>query len=217
MVLPYVAVGKALQESLMTDTCTIMRNGSVVATDVRCRFHSFRLFTETPDPTDANTRSMSEWGWTLPLGTDVAIGDTIFNADVSTIAGEVLHKFDTWGMAIRVQATMPKDAIADTAITLYRFNDDTEVWDDIGDYMVAIHYDRNLPTETPPRFAPAGTALYKGGTVVGDLDFVPKNGDRFTLINDAGEKLPCVVQFLLPGQPQRHEARFEIDVAGPRM
>jgi hypothetical protein len=214
VVVPYLSVLRAAHSALLTDSCTIYRNGVQVGGIIPCRIHSSRLLTETPDPTDANTRSLSEWGWTLPMGTNVQIGDEIRKADgtLNTIVGEVLHSQDTWGLAVRVWSSKPKDAVALTAITVKRFNETTETWSTLGTFNVRIHYDRNLPTETPVRFSPAGTTLYKSGVVAGDMTFDVQPGDRFK-----HNGLAYVIDFRLPDQPQRKEARFEVDVSGARM
>lgn len=214
MVMPYLDILRSAHQSLLTDSCTIWREGVQVGGVIPCRIHSSRLLTETPDPTDANTRSLSEWGWTLPHGTDVEIGDEIRSGDgeLITIAGEVLHTMDTWGLAVRVWSSRPKDAVALTTITIKRFNETTETWSTFGTFDVRIHYDRNLPTETPVRFSPAGTSLYKSGVVAGDMTFDVRPGDRFKHNN-----MPYVIEFRLPDQPQRKEARFEVDVSGARM
>jgi len=212
MVLPVIPRGIALQESLMTDKAIIARNGIVIVSKVKCRVTASRLLTDTPDPSDANTRIMAEWGWTLPLGTDVEVGDTIakYDGSLSTIAGEVL-KDDTWATAIRVWATRPKDAVALSHIDLYRFDNATETWEFVSAHDVHIHFDRNMPVETPPRYAPAGISLTKGGVVAGPLDFQPQTGDRF--VHDG---FPCVITSVMPGQPQRTEAAFSMDISGPR-
>lgn len=216
MVLPHLPVGRALQDALMTDTCDIFDlSGAQVGTAVPCRIHHSRLFTATPDPNDANLRDLAEFGLTVPLGTDVDLGYTLEFNGLSVIAGEVL-KHDTWATAIRIWASRPKDAVGTQTITLWRLNDTTEEWDDIGDFSVRIHFDRNLATQTPVRYSPANTAMYKGGTVIGDLNFPVTGGDRFT-IGSGANTLACVVDYVLPGQPQRIEAHFQVDVSGPRL
>jgi hypothetical protein len=195
-----------------TESCRIVRNGTVIATNVPCRLHNARLFTETPDPQDANVRSMAEWGWTLPLGTDVDWGDYIELSDgsLSTIAGEVL-KWDTWATAIRVWATRPKVVVRDTQITLVRPNDTNDDLQIVGTYWVNIIYDRNQPEEVPIRFSPQGHTLSKGGIVIGDLAFPARSGDLFEYSG-----LQCRIEYVLPGQPQHIEARFTADISGVR-
>lgn len=207
---PYL---KDMQESLMTERCRIIRNGILVASDVACRVTSSRLFAEPADPQDANMRSMQEWGWTMPLGTDVEVGDVIEKMDnsISTIAGEVM-KHDTWATAIRVWATRPKTSTPHVTITLYRLADVTEVWTSMGSFDVQVVWDRNAPTETPIRYSPSGHAVYKGGWVIGDMDFDPQVGDRFAL-----DGYGAYIADVAPFQPQRREAKFQIDISGSHL
>lgn len=214
MVLPFIQAGRALQERLMTDTAEIsLADGTIIAASVACRVHHERLFSETPDPIDANTRSMFEWVWTFPAGTNVEVGYYIRKPawDRYTIVGEVM-KDGTWEMATRAWATEPKDAVQITEIELWRYSEIADDLVSVGTFNVRIHYDRNLPEETPARYSPTTVASYKGGTVVGDLDFDVEVGDRFAI----GD-YPATISHILPFQPQRIEARFEMDVSGDRM
>jgi hypothetical protein len=159
-------------------------------------------------------RSMREWGWTIPWSYKelVRVGDYIEKMDgsLSTIAGEVL-KDDTWATAVRIWATRPKSAVGDTSIILIRYQEGIDDYQPVGTYLVKVHYDRNQPVEVPTRFATQGQTLYKGGSVIGDLDFDVQQGDRFAL-----DGYQCTVEYVLPQQPQWIEARFVIDISGAR-
>lgn len=219
MVLPFVARGRALQERLMTDRCRVQRDTGadvvVVADDIPCRIHKDRLYSEPGDPQDANFRSTQEWGFTLPVGVDVAIADYMECPDkgVSVIVGEVLHKY-TWQMATRVWGTEPKVSTPTAIVPFSRYDPVLDDWDVLGDLAVQVVYDRNQPSSTPVRFVPGGRAVYKGGAfiVAKDAAFMPRQGDRFTLDGLGGH-----VEYVLPEQPQHVEVRFQIDISGERM
>lgn len=214
--LPFIPFAQDIQESLMTDACTITRNGSVVYDSIPCRVHHERLFTETPDPQDANTRSTFEWAWTMPAGTLVQVADVVTKdgSSISSIIGEVMLG-GTWETAARAWGTSPKDAVQPTTITLMRYNSGTDEFDSVGSFVVTIHYDRNLPEETPARYSPTGSASYKGGTVAGTLSFTPQVGDRFNI--GTNPIIPASIVYVLPNQPQRVEARFEAEISGHRL
>lgn len=207
---PYL---RSIQESLMSERCRILRNGVEIATNVHCRKTSSRLFAEPPDPSDANMRSMQEWGWTVPLGTDVEIGDTVelMDGSLSTIAGEVM-KDDTWASAIRIWATRPKTSTPHTSVTLWRFSDADEEWQEVDTFDVQIVWDRNRPTDTPLRYAPAARTTYKGGWIIGDADLDVRVSDRFSLDGKA-----AFVTDVAPFQPQRVEAKFQLDISGANL
>ena len=207
---PYLRV---IQEDLMTERCRIIRDSVLVVDDVPCRVTSSRLFAEPPDPSDANMRSMQEWGWTLPLGFDVEVGDTLEKMDgsLSTIAGEVM-KDDTWATAIRVWATRPKSSVPHTTVTIWRFDDTAEVWAEQDTYDVQVVWDRNRPEETPVRYAPAARTMYKGGWIIGALAMDVRVGDRFAL----GDNAAFIVDVAM-FQPQRTEAKFRIDISGSNL
>lgn len=211
--LPFVAPLSALQNRLMTDTCRIVRNGSVLTSSVPCRVHKDRLFTEPADPQDANFRSMQEWGFTLPTGTDVRIGDEmrLLEHGISAVIGEVLP-YDTWQIALRVWGTEPKLATPSIAVVLWRYSPSLDDWQALPSQEVQLIYDRNQPEESPVRYVPAGRAVYKNGALVGGLDFDVAIGDRFTVDGYAAS-----ITMVLPEQPQRIEARFRLDMSGDRI
>lgn len=205
---------RTLQESLMTESCRIVREGVVIDTGIPCRKTSSRLFAEPGDPQDANMRSMAEWGWTMPIDVDVQVGDAVELTDgsLSTIAGEVLQD-DTWVIATRVWATRPKTASPTTTVSLYRFNDGVDDYVLVGTFDVQIVYDRISPEETPIRYAQAARTFSKGGWIIGALGFAPQVGDTFNL---GPQDYAAVITEVLPFQPQRVEARFTVDTGGPR-
>lgn len=210
MVLSYVPMLRTVQEQLMTDRVRIVRVGDVIANNVPCRITAARLFAEPADPHDANLRSVSEWGFTLPSGTDIAVSDAIEKTDgsLSAIVGEVVSG-DTWETAVRVWATRPKSATPTVTVTLWRYQSGLDDFSQIGTYDVQVVFDRVSPRSTPIRYAPAGRSTYQGGTLIGDLDFTAEVDDRFTL-----DGLACVVTQVLPQQPQRIEAKFIMDEGG---
>lgn len=207
---------REMQASLMTDRCTLIRNGIPIETDIPCRVHKDRLFTEPGDPQDANLRSTQEWGITMPVATPALVGDTVIfsttNRAISVIAGEVLQG-DTWETATRIWGTEPKIPTPEVIVTLWRYDPDTDDWAEEGDVTGNIVYDRNAPEEAPVRYAPGGQAMYKNGTLIVALnaDPSPKTGDRFDLFGYA-----ATVTMVLPGQPQHTEARFRLDISGDR-
>lgn len=209
---PMLAPLRAIQRALMTEECAIKRDGSLIAT-VACRKHKDRLFSEPGDPQDANLRSTQEWGFTFPEGTDVEVSDTVEGPDgsPSIIVGEVLRG-DTWEIAVRVWGTEPKTATPHTTVTLWRYDSDDDDWAEAWTGDVQVVYDRNKPIESPVRFVPAGRSVYKGGAIVGPLDMDVRVGDRFTLDGFAAN-----ITYVLPEQPQRVEAHFDLDVSGPRI
>lgn len=210
MVLQYVPALRALQESLMTDRVRIIRIGAIVANNVPARITSSRLFAEPADPHDANLRSLSEWGLTMPKGTDARVSDTIEKTDgsLTLIIGEVVTG-DTWETAVRVWATKPKSATPLTEVTLYRYQSGLDDWAMFATYMVQVVFDRVAPESTPIRYAAAGRSSYQGGTLIGPMSFAPLIDDRFTL----GGK-GCVITQVLPQQPQHIEAKFIMDEGG---
>lgn len=203
----------SIQNRLMTDTCRVLRNGSVVTNAIACRVHKDRLFTEPADPQDANFRSTQEWGFTMPTGTDVRIGDEVqLQAhSISAIIGEVLYH-DTWQTALRVWGTEPKLATPTIPVVLWRYNPTLDDWEGMTAQNVQIIYDRNQPEESPVRYVPAGRAVYKHGALIGGLDFDVKIGDRFTI-----DGFSASITMLLPEQPQHIEARFRMDLSGDRI
>lgn len=209
-IITYLDRLRSLQESLMTDTCRIVRDGIEIADDVPCRLSAQRLFTEPGDPSDANMRSMLEWAWTLPWDQDVQPGDYVELTDgsLSTIIGEVLNK-DTWKVATRCFGTRPKQATPNITIALYRYQSGADDWILHDTFEVRIVYDRNAADETPVRYSPASSSRLKAGWVIGDLSFDPEVGDRFTI----GGQAAYIIE-VLPEQPQRVEAKFELDLGG---
>lgn len=208
---------RAWHEQLLTDRCTIVRQGVPFKADVACRTHKDRLFSEPGDPQDANVRSMQEWGITLLTGTGSRIGDTItftdksIDAPISIIVGEVLSG-DTWQIMERAWGTEPKISTPEITVTLWRYDPFTDDWAEIDPPVTGnIVYDRTSPEATPIRYSPAGQALYKDGTFIVPLGTDIRNGDRFTI-----EGLSAVIWQILPGQPQHIEAKFRLDISGDR-
>jgi hypothetical protein len=214
--LQFVSPMRALQESLMTDRCTVSRHGVTIQADIPCRVHKDRLFSEPGDPQDANLRSTQEWGVTMPANTAVNVGDDVifatFNRDISIIVGEVLQG-DTWEIATRVWGTEPKVATPEVTVTLWRYDPNIDEWAEEGDVTGNIIYDRNQPEEAPVRYSPAGQAMYKNGALIVPLDSdpMPTTGDRFDLLGYS-----AAVTMVLPAQPQHVEARFRLDISGDR-
>lgn len=205
---------REFQESLMTNTLDTYRAGSIHLTDVPCRVTSNRLFAEPADPYDANVRSMAEWGFTVPHGTDVVVGDRIVcvsqGLTLDLNAGEVVAG-DTWETAVRIWCNKPKTATPHVSIVLWRYNTGTDDFVALSAQDVQVVYDRNAPVETPLRYSPATRSSYKGGWLVGDPTFDVAAEDRFVLDGYHG-----IISQVLPEQPQRIEAAFILDVGGPR-
>ena len=211
MVLPFVPGLRRVQEMLMTESAAIYRHGVLVSPAVPCRIHVSRLFAESADPSDANMRSMSEWGFTMPWNTNVEIGDQLLSGVIDCVAGEVLQH-DTWKTAVRVWATRPKLATPQTTLTFYRPNNVDNNLALVGTFTVQVVFDRNKPVEPPIRYVPGGRAFWKGGWFVGEMELaVLLPEDRFVLDGMAG-----VVVEILPIQPQHMEVRFLIDEGGVR-
>jgi hypothetical protein len=212
MVVALLPVLRASQRRLMTETVDVYRAGILVHANVPARITSSRLFTEPADPHDANLRSTSEWGFTLPWSVEVLVADTIvFHAGAnSAIVGEVLQD-DTWKTATRVWATRPKTATPPVSITFYRYSSGSDDWVSVGAHTVQVVFDRVAALETPLRYSPAGRSSYQGGTLIGDLTFAPVVDDRFALNSYA-----CIIDAVLPNQPQHVEAHFLMDMSGAR-
>jgi hypothetical protein len=210
MVLPYLPKLRALHNLLMTDVVTIYRGGTLIASNVPCRKHNNRLLAEPADPSDANMRSVMEWGFTMPWGTDCQVGDHLVSGEIDVIVGESLRT-DTWGVAVRVWGTRPREVTERFSLTFYRGSYDSDVQTTVGPYTVRVVYDRNKPEEAPIRYTPAGHSIYKSGWLIGDLSFNVRPGDRFMLDGYAG-----VITEVLPKQPQHREARFALDEGGDR-
>lgn len=217
MVLPYLPSLRAVQTNLMTDRVQVVRDGDVVYEDVPARVVSSRLFSEPGDPHDANLRSTQEYGFTIPYTyTGVRVADVIEQLDVddnvilSVIAGEVLAG-DTWSTAIRIWGTRPKLATPTTSVTLWRFDTGTDDYIEYETFDVQVVFDRVQPEETPLRYAPAGRSSYQGGVLVGDLTFTPAVDDRFAL-----GAYGCIIDAVMPIQPQHIEAHFKMDMSGVR-
>lgn len=211
MVVQFLPRLRAVQNRLMTDVVSIYRGGTLIAADVPCRIHNNRLLAEPADPSDANMRSVMEWGFTMPWGTDCRVGDRLVARDeIDVIAGESLWT-DTWGTAVRVWATKPREVTGYMDMTFYRANSLNESVQTIGPFRVRLVYDRNQPVESPVRYTPGGHSLYKGGWFIGDMTFAVVTGDRFIYEGWGG-----VVTEVLPMQPQHIEAKFIFDEGGPR-
>jgi len=211
VVLPYLPMLRTVQNRLMTEQVDIFRHGTLVSAHVPCRITVSRLFAEPGDPSDANMRSSSEWGFTVPWNTNVAIGDQLITGLIDCIAGEVL-KDDTWKTAVRIWATRPKLATPQISITFYRPNNEDASTLALGPFTVNVVFNRNQPTESPIRYVPAGRSQWKGGWFVGDMGLaVVQPEDRFVLDGMAG-----VVVEILPVQPQHIEVRFLMDEGGAR-
>lgn len=214
LITPYLPTLRDAQRRLMTDRMDVVRNGVAVYEAVPCRATSNRLFAEPADPKDANMRSMAEWGITYPVSYDLAVGDhlTIVTSlmTIEVIVGEVVEG-DTWQVAGRAWGNRPKVATPQIAVTIFRFDYDSEIWQELPEQLVNLVYDRNQPRSTPVRFAPGGHASYQGGWLIGGPDFDVQIEDRFT-IDDIG----AVIVEVLPQQPQRCEARFVMDITGVR-
>lgn len=222
MVVSYLPMLRAAQEVLMTDVVQVVRDGVVIHADVPARITASRLFAEPGDPHDANLRSTQEFGFTIPaLYSDVIVGDTIEKLDgggnvmLSVIAGEVMSH-DTWMTAVRIWATRPKTATPLVDVQLWRYDNATQDYvkllTGLGDpfvQTVQVVFDRIQPNETPLRYSPGGRTSYQGGTLIGDLSFDVRLDDRFTL-NTYG----CIVDEVLPMQPQHIEAHFVMDLSG---
>jgi hypothetical protein len=128
----------------------------------------------------------------------------------SAIVGEVLQD-DTWKTATRVWATRPKTATPPVSITFYRYSSGSDDWVSVGAHTVQVVFDRVAALETPLRYSPAGRSSYQGGTLIGDLTFAPVVDDRFALNSYA-----CIIDAVLPNQPQHVEAHFLMDMSGAR-
>jgi hypothetical protein len=210
MVLPFLPLLRATQNRLMTQTVDIYRRGVQIGFNVPCRIHNNRLLAEPADPSDANMRSVMEWGFTMPIGTDCHVGDRLICGSIDVIAGEALST-DTWATAVRVWATRPREVTAYMEMTFYRGNSVDASMIALGPYTVRLVYDRNQPAETPVRYTPAAHSQNKGGWFIGDLSFGVQPGDRFMLDGYGG-----VITEVLPKQPQHIEAKFIFDEGGPR-
>jgi hypothetical protein len=210
MVVQFLPRLRAVQEMLMTQTVDIYRRDVQIGFAVPCRIHNNRLLAEPADPSDANMRSVMEWGFTMPVTTDCIVGDRLVCGQIDVIAGESLWT-DTWATALRVWATRPREVTEQMSILFKRPNEDDATMLDIGPFTVRVVYNRNEPTEAPVRYSPAGRAVYKGGWLIGDQSFAVISGDLFLL-----EGLNGVITEVLPKQPQHIEARFLIDEGGAR-
>lgn len=196
----------AFQTALLTDTLSIYRDGVLIASNIPCRAHPNRLFAEPGDPSDANMRSMGEWGITMPISADVRVSDRLVvttpGGTLDLNVGEV-EKAGTWQIMQRAWGNRPKTATPHIWITLRR--GDTI----LPPQYVQVVYDRNRPEERPERYTPAARTSYKGGWLIGDTSFDVQVEDIFTLDGLAG-----VIVQVLPLQPQRKEAKFMLDVGG---
>lgn len=210
MVISYLPRLRAIQTSLMTNSVTIYRGATLIAANVPCRFHNNRLLAEPADPSDANMRSIMEWGFTMPWGTDCRVGDRLISGEIDIIVGESLRT-DTWGTAVRAWGTRPREVTERFQMTFYRGSYDSDALVPIGPFEVRVVYDRNKPDEAPVRYVPAGHSVYKGGWFISDLNFSVRVGDRFMLEGYGG-----VITEVLPKQPQHIEARFLLDEGGDR-
>lgn len=210
MVLPLVPRLRAVQTMLMTETVAIYRAGTLVASAIPCRKHNNRLLAEPADPSDANMRSVMEWGFTMPWGTDCQVGDQLISGEIDIIVGESLRT-DTWGTAVRAWGTRPREVTEFFMLTFYRGNSSDETLSALGPFKIRLVYDRNRPAEAPVRYTPGAHSQYKGGWFIGDLSFAVQPGDRFMLDGYGG-----FINEVLPRQPQHIEARFTFDEGGPR-
>src|SRR6478609_9378969 len=173
MVIALLPALRSMQNQLMTDVIDIYDGLTLVAEDVPARVTSSRLFSEPADPHDANLRSTSEWGFTIPYDQPCEVSYTIKfgpGKAQSCIVGEVLQD-DTWKTATRIWATRPKTATPGIILVLSRYDPDTDDFAELDPQEVQVVFDRVAPTQTPLRYAPAGRSSYQGGTLIGDLTF----------------------------------------------
>lgn len=213
---PNLTVMRLVQQELMTETATLIRNG-LSQGSFNFRVGSERMFTEPSDPQDANTRSATQWGFTFAWNADVQVGDVLVFSSPSqhTVIGEVLDH-NTWQIATRAFGMKPKFATPVIAVSFFRYNSTTESHTDtVAPQSVRVVYDHVAPAETPIRYSPAGRSQYQGGRLIKedswDVGFDVQVGDQFFLYGQ-----PAVITEVLGGQPLATEARFDVNISGPR-
>lgn len=228
-VLPDLSPLRDVQRSLMTETCVIADLGGTVViwTDpltgqttinIPCRKHQQIADADTADPEDADTRSLANWRFTVPPDVRVETGFRVtFTGNLGeTLTGSVGEELDhdTTKIATRFAVTLPKFAVPQLLLTLYRDADDDGTWLALPAQPVRLVFDRLQPEEAEARFSPAAYSAQKGGRLIGNgVDdpepFDVRVGDRFRY--DEG---PGVVLAVLEGNPDKIEARFALDIGG---
>jgi hypothetical protein len=221
---PDVALLRRVQRGLMDQTCLIANlTGTPVGWHdpslgrivypIPCRTHQQITNADSPDPEDADTRSLANWRFTVPHDVDVRMAYRVqftghLGEPLEGSVGEELDH-DTWKIATRFAITNPKLAVPQTMLVLWRDVGNDGTWVALPAQPVRIVYDRLQPEETQGRFSPAAFSSRKGGRIIGPLGMDVTVGDRFKL-SDA----PGIIVAHLPGNPDITEVRFTLDIGG---
>lgn len=209
------------QESLMTDSVVVVRNNLVVPwirtgqITVPCRVHGFHTEVVSPDPGDANFRSMKEWIFTLPWDMDVVIGDFLTakfaktRYILSTIVGET-SDHETWKISTRAYGTIQKNAVQETTITFKRDDGEGNLTV-VGTYQVKLVQEHTAPIEVALRYTEYARSSLAAVRLIfdGQPDVPIQEGDEFVVDGHWG-----IVREVFPDQPQRTEAMAFVDFSG---
>lgn len=220
---PLIKYNRRYQESLMTDSCVVVRSGVPVSwprtssTVIPCRIGEERTIVASPDPQDANTRSQNEWLATMPWDMPITAGDALTatfqetGQTFSAIVGET-NLPQSWTIAARSVMSKPKTAVAPSVLLFRRDTDGDGLFETtLGPYNVAVVIDRVNPLEVPLRYAQAGRSSYAPvrllfvETPVSPVDV----DDIFVWDGKYG-----VVVAVTPNTPQQAEARAIVDFGG---
>ena len=222
---PLIEFNRSYQESLMGDSCVILRGGSLVSwtrdglstTIIPCRVGEERTLAVSSDPLDANTRTLNEWAITLPWDIVPEIGDQVTatieetGVEFSTVVGES-NQPQSWPLASRIIGGKPKTAVGAENITYKRDQDGDGVFEMIvGTFATKIVLDRTAPLEVPLRYSQAARTSYAPVRLIFDNQTgVPIQTDDIFLTQGRYG----VVVAVTPGQVQQTEARALVDFGG---
>lgn len=206
------------QESLMTDSCIVQRDGSSVvwprnnSASIPCRVGYVHTFPASGDPQDGRAKDLSVLAVTMPHDFPVENADVLTWSGDSFIVGET-NRPQTWLVASRAFVTKQKTAVGMTSLTFTRRNYDTGVVSVVATYNVRIIFNKEEPIEIPNRYSLVAGAAFKSVTIIFEDGINPiiQKDDAFEYDNKFG-----FIQTIVPDQPLRVEAYAWIDFGGSR-
>ena len=209
---------RLFQESLMTDSCAVYRDGVIVpwsrtnAVQIPCRVGHVHVFPASGDPLDARAKDLSVIAVTLPFDYDIKVADQIDYAGETLIVGET-NAPQTWLIAMRAHATKQKSAVGKTSVTFRRRSFDTGAVTTVGTYNVRIIFNKEQPIEVPARYSTVSGSSYRSVTIIFDDGISPplEKDDFFEYDDKFG-----FVQYIVPNQPIRVEVYAWLDFGSSR-
>lgn len=209
---------RKFQESLMTDSCVVSRNGSNVAwprnnsTTIPCRVGYVHTFPAAADPQDARAKDLSVMAVTMPHDFPVIVSDVLTWSGDTLIVGET-NRPQTWLIASRAYVTKQKTAVSTVPITFYRRDFDTGNNAVVATYNVKIIFNKEEAVEVPSRYSLVAGASFKSITIIfpDGINPIVTKDDTFEYEGRFG-----FIQSIVPNQPLRVEAYAWVDFGSSR-